>query len=46
MGLDSKFNKAANAVKNLRLDLDFAKDTYSKAKTEHKKKKIENPPIW
>ena len=39
MGLDSKFNKAANAVKNLRLDLDIAKDAYSKAKREHKKKK-------
>ena len=46
MGLDSKFNEAANVVKNLRLDLDIAKDAYSKAKREHKKKKEEDPPIW
>ena len=41
MGLDSKFNKAANA--DLRLDLDIAKDAYSKAKGEHKKKKEDDP---
>ena len=46
MGLDSKFNEASDAVKNLRLDLDIAKDAYSKAKREHKKKKEEDPPIW
>ena len=45
MGLDLKFNKATNAVKNLRLDLDIAKDAYSKSKREHKKKKEEDPPI-
>ena len=45
MGLDSKFNEGANAVKNLRLDLDFSKDAYSKAKREYKKKKEEDPPI-
>ena len=44
MGLDSKFNKATDAIKKLRLDLDIAKDAYSKAKQEHKKKKEEDPP--
>ena len=46
MGLNSKFNEAADVVENLRLDLDIAKDAYSKAQREHKKKKEEDPPIW
>ena len=43
MDLDLKFNETTDVVKNLRLDLDIAKDAYFKAKREHKKKKEENP---
>ena len=46
MGLDSKFNIATDAVKNLRLNLDIAKDAYSKTKRGHEKKKEADPPIW
>ena len=44
IGLDSKFNEAADAVENLRLDFDIAKDADSKPKREHKKKREEDPP--
>ena len=39
MGLGSKCNKAADAVKNLRLDIDIAKDAYSKAEIESKRRR-------
>ena len=45
MGLDSKFNKADDAVENLRLDLDIAKDAYSKAESTKRRRKRTHP-IW
>ena len=45
MGLDSKFNKAADVTENLSLDLDISKYAYSKAKWEHKNKKEEDPTV-
>ena len=44
MGLDTKFQEAADAVENLKIDLDITKDTHSTAKKDHKKKKDKDPP--
>ncbi len=43
MGLDTKFQEAANVVKNMKIDCDITKDDHSKAKKDHKKKN-DNPP--
>jgi hypothetical protein len=43
MGLDTKFQEAANAVENLKFDWDIKKDVHSKTKKD-KKKKDNGPP--
>ena len=38
MGLDTKFQEAANAVENLKFDWDIKKDAHSNTKKDKKKK--------
>jgi hypothetical protein len=44
MSLDTQFQKAADTVEKLKIDLDIAKDAHSKAKKNHKKRNDYDPP--
>lgn len=43
IGLDTKFQKATNRVKNLKINWGIAKDAHSKAKKNHNNKKGKDP---